>query len=62
MQKTFVRYTLVIITIAVSFILFINFLFTMRTFETQQYNTFYTKIEQVIHKIIKQNWILSNKI
>lgn len=64
MQKTFVRYTLVIITIAVSFILFINFLFTMRTFETQQYNTFYTKIEQVIHTlennqaeldIIKQN-------
>ena len=64
MQKTFVRYTLVIITIAVSLILFINFLFTMRTFETQQYNTFYTKIEQVIHTlennqaeldIIKQN-------
>ena len=40
-----------IITSAIFLILFFNFLFSRRTLENQQFNTFYTKIEQVIHTL-----------
>lgn len=51
MQKTFIRYTFAIITSAIFLILFINFLTTSNTLETQQYNKFYTKAQQVIHTL-----------
>ncbi|MDE6913738.1 MAG: GGDEF domain-containing protein, partial [Lachnospiraceae bacterium] len=51
MQKTFIKYAVMIITSAIFLILFINFLFSRRTLETQQFNTFHAKIEQVIHTL-----------
>lgn len=51
MQKTFIKYTVIIMTTAIFLILFINFLFNRHTLEIQQFNTFYTKIEQVIHTL-----------
>ena len=51
MQKTFIRYTVFIITAAILVILFINFLFNLHLLETQQFNTFYAKTEQVIHTL-----------
>lgn len=51
MQKTFIKYTAAIMTLAILLILFINFLLSRRTLENQQFNTFYTKIEQVIHTL-----------
>lgn len=51
MQKTFIKYTIIIITSAIFLILFINLLFSRRTLEDQQYNTFHAKIEQVIHTL-----------
>ena len=51
MQKTFIRYTFIIITSAIFLIFFINLLITLHTLESQQYNKFYTKSEQVIHTL-----------
>lgn len=51
MQKTFIKYTVIIMTSAIFLILFINILFNRRTLENQQFNTFYAKIEQVIHTL-----------
>ena len=46
MQKTFIKYTFFIVTVASSLILIINFLFSLRTLEARQFSTFYTKTEQ----------------
>ena len=51
MQKTFIRYTFAIMTAAVFLIFFINCIFTLHTLESQQYKTFYTKSQQVIHTL-----------
>lgn len=51
MQKTFIKYTAAIVTFAILLILLINFLLSRRTLENQQFNTFHTKIEQVIHTL-----------
>ena len=51
MQKTFIRHTFVIITTAISLIFFINFLSTLHSLESQQFNTFYAKSEQIIHTL-----------
>lgn len=51
MQKTFIRYTIFIITTAIFVILFINFLFHLHWLETQQHETFYAKTEQMIHTL-----------
>lgn len=51
MQKTFIKYTVAILTSAILLILLINFLISSRTLENQQFNTFHTKIEQVIHTL-----------
>lgn len=49
MQKTFIKYTFLIVTVAIFLILFINFIFTWHALESQQYDSFQTKIDQVIH-------------
>ena len=49
MQKTFVKYTAAIITSAILLILLINFLFMLRSLESQQLSTFLTKSGQVMH-------------
>lgn len=49
MQKTFIKYTFLIVTTAIFLILFINFAFTLHALESQKYDSFQTKIEQVIH-------------
>lgn len=51
MQKTFIRHTSVIISTAIFLTLFINFLFTLHTLQSQQFNTFYAKSEQIIHTL-----------
>ena len=51
MQKTFNKYTFVIMTAAILLILFLNFIYTYHSIEYQQFNTFRTKIEQVIHTL-----------
>ena len=51
MQKIFIRYTVVIMTTAIFFILFINFLFSLHTLKTQQFESFNIKTEQVIHTL-----------
>ena len=51
MQKTFIKYTAGIVTIAVLLILFINFIFSFHMLETQQFETFYAKTEQMIHTL-----------
>lgn len=51
MQKTFIKYTMVIITAAIFLIFVINSLLTFQTLENQQFKTFYAKIEQVIHTL-----------
>lgn len=51
MQKTFLRYTFAILTTAIFLIFFINFFFTLHSLENQQFNSFYTKSEQVIHTL-----------
>lgn len=51
MQKTFIKYTFAIITTAVFLILFINFLFNLHMVESQQFETFSTKIDQIIHTL-----------
>lgn len=49
MRKTFKKYTIIIITIAIFSILTINFYLSVNTLENQQLDTFNTKIDQVIH-------------
>lgn len=51
MQKTFIKYTLAIVTTAILLILFINFIFSVRSVETQRLTAFRTKMEQVIHTL-----------
>jgi len=51
MQKTFIKYTFLIVTTAICLILFINFLFSLHSMEAQQFATFQAKIEQVIHTL-----------
>lgn len=51
MQKIFKKYTMIIMTIAVFSILAINFYFSAKSVEQQQFGTFQTKIGQVIHTI-----------
>lgn len=54
MQKTFIKYTFFIITAAIFLILFIHFFLTLHTLEAQQFDSFYSKTEQVIH-ILENN-------
>lgn len=51
MQKTFIKYTVFIMTSAICVILFINFLFNLNLLESQQYDTFDTKMEQMMHTL-----------
>ena len=51
MQKTFIRYTYAIITAAIFLIFLIHCLFTLHSLESQQYNSFLAKAEQVIHTL-----------
>lgn len=51
MQKIFIKYIFIIMTAAIFLILAINFLFNMHMLETQQYDTFHAKIEQMIHTL-----------
>lgn len=51
MQKTFIKYTFFIMTGAIFLILLINFFLTMRTLKAQQFESFQTKIDQVIHTL-----------
>lgn len=51
MQKIFIRYTVFIITTAISVILLINFFLNLNMQESQQYKTFCTKTEQMIHTL-----------
>lgn len=51
MLKTFMKYTIVIMTAASLLILSINFILNLHMMETQQLATFHTKIEQVIHTL-----------
>ena len=51
MQKTFIKYTFFIITAAIFLILFINFVFNLRLLENQQFDTFLTKTDQMIHTL-----------
>lgn len=51
MQKIFIKYTVLILTSAIFLILFINFLFDWHSLESQQFNTFQIKIEQIIHTL-----------
>ena len=54
MQKTFIKYTFVIMTAAVFLILSINTLYTLHSLKSQQLNAFRAKMEQVIH-ILENN-------
>lgn len=51
MQKTFIKYVAAIMTTAIFLILVINVLLNRHTLEKQQYDSFQTKIEQVIHTL-----------
>ncbi len=51
MQKTFIKYTFFIITAAIFLILLINFIFNLQLLETQQFDTFWTKTDQMIHTL-----------
>lgn len=51
MQKTFIKYVLVIMTSAILLILVINTLLNMHSIEAQQFKTFQTKIEQMVHTL-----------
>jgi diguanylate cyclase (GGDEF)-like protein len=56
MQKTFIKYTFLIISTAILLILLINFLFTLHALEVSQLKTFEAKSEQVVHTL-KNNHI-----
>ena len=58
MQKTFIKYTFIIMTAAILLILSIHFLFSLHSLESQQFNTFYTKTEQMIHTLENNRWEL----
>ena len=51
MQKTFTKYIIIILTAAISLILFLNFLINLHTLESRQYDTFYIKTDQMIHTL-----------
>lgn len=51
MQKTFIKYTVYIITAAIFVILLINVIFNMHLLKSQQFDTFYAKTEQMIHTL-----------
>ncbi|MCI9175891.1 MAG: GGDEF domain-containing protein [Lachnospiraceae bacterium] len=51
MQKIFIRYTFAILTAAILLIFFINFLFTFHSLESQQFKTFQTKTDQIVHTL-----------
>ncbi len=51
MQKIFIRYTFAIMTTAILLIFFINFLFTFHSLESQQFHTFQTKTDQIVHTL-----------
>lgn len=51
MQKTFIRYTVFIITAAIFVILVIDFLFNFQLLESQQLDAFRAKTEQMIHTL-----------
>lgn len=51
MQKTFIKYTVGIVTTAVLLILLVNFAFSSHMLEAQQFDTFYAKTEQMIHTL-----------
>lgn len=51
MQKKFLKYTVLIITTGILLILFINFLFNINILESQQYDTFDAKIDQMLHTV-----------
>ena len=51
MQRTFIKYTVCIMTAAIFVILFINFLLHLNLMESQQFDTFDVKIEQMIHTL-----------
>ena len=51
MQKTFIKYTAFIITAAIFVILLVNFIFNLHLLESQQFDTFYAKTDQMIHTL-----------
>ena len=51
MQKIFIKYTFIIITTAISLILLINFIFSLNSLESRQFDSFYTKTDQMIHTL-----------
>lgn len=51
MQKIFIKYAIAIMTFASFLILLINFLCYWHTLEKQQFSTFHTKIDQMIHTL-----------
>lgn len=51
MQKTFIKYTVIIVTTGIFLILFINFLFSKHSLISQQNNTFRIKIDQIINTL-----------
>lgn len=59
MQKTFIKYTLAVMTAGIMLILGINFIFTLRSLESAQYSTFHTKIKQVVHTLENNQMELS---
>lgn len=59
MQKTFIKYTVFIITVAISLILLINFLINLHLLKAQQIDTFSIKIEQMIHTLENNQMELS---
>ncbi len=59
MQKTFIKYTLTVMTAGIMLLLAINFIFTLRSLESAQYGTFHTKIKQVIHTLENNQMELS---
>lgn len=63
MQKIFIKYTIAIMAVASFLILFINFSFYWYTLEIQQFTTFHTKIDQVIHTLEnnRQELVLMNE-
>lgn len=51
MQKTFIKYTVCIITSAIFVIIIINFVINLHLLQSQQLDTFSAKIEQMIHTL-----------
>ena len=59
MQKTFIKFTLPVMTAGILLIIIINFIFSLRGLEAAQYKTFHTKIKQVIHTLENNQMELS---